>query len=95
MSLARDRAGGVTAGMPDTTTEARARQRQQCDADAHPGRASGHGPENQRRRGPLLGQVQGQRLLGDTPVAPHHDVRAAAARAARPAGADPRQQSRA
>ncbi|MEU0742178.1 zf-HC2 domain-containing protein [Streptomyces sp. NPDC006134] len=74
VSLAAIALGGVTAGIPDTTSEARGGSG--SGSNVTPTRTQGTGataaPESQRRRsaGPLLGQVQGQRSLGDTPVAP-------------------------
>jgi anti-sigma factor RsiW len=71
VSLAAIALGGVTLGMPDTTNaEARGSG---SGSNVTPMRTQGSGaatsPESQRRRtgGPLLGQ--GQRALGDTPVA--------------------------
>ncbi|MEU5044621.1 anti-sigma factor family protein [Streptomyces griseorubiginosus] len=69
VSLAAIALGGVTTGVPGDT-EARG-----AGSNVTPARAAGTGaavPENQRRRGvgPLLAQEQGQRALGDTPVAP-------------------------
>ncbi|AYC38772.1 anti-sigma factor family protein [Streptomyces griseorubiginosus] len=69
VSLAAIALGGVTTGVPGDT-EARG-----AGSNVTPARAPGTGaavPENQRRRGvgPLLAQEQGQRALGDTPVAP-------------------------
>ncbi|CQR62055.1 anti-sigma factor family protein [Streptomyces leeuwenhoekii] len=74
VSLAAIALGGVTAGTPDTTSEARGGSG--SGSNVTPTRPQGAGgtavPENQRRRsaGPLPVQVQGHRLLGDTPVAP-------------------------
>ncbi|MGW0815384.1 anti-sigma factor family protein [Streptomyces viridiviolaceus] len=74
VSLAAIALGGVTVGMPDTSTEARGGSG--SGSNVTPTRPQGTGaatfPESQRRRsaGPLLGQAQGQRSLGDTPVAP-------------------------
>ncbi|MFC5635251.1 zf-HC2 domain-containing protein [Streptomyces bullii] len=73
VSLAAVALGGVTAGMP-TDTEARGGSG--TGSNVTPMRTQGTGaaaaPENQRRRGvgPLLGQAQGQGMLGHTPVAP-------------------------
>jgi anti-sigma factor RsiW len=69
VSLAAIALAGVTTGAPGDT-EARG-----AGSNVTPARAPGTGaavPENQRRRGvgPLLAQEQGQRMLGDTPVAP-------------------------
>lgn len=69
VSLAAIALAGVTTGSPGDT-EARG-----AGSNVTPARAPGTGaavPENQRRRGvgPLLAQEQGQRMLGDTPVAP-------------------------
>jgi len=94
VSLAAIALGGVTAGMPDTTTEARGSG---SGSNVTPMRTQGAGAvtgsENQRRRGPLLGQVQGQRLLGDTPVAPTAMSAPLLPGLPAPAGADPRQQA--
>ncbi|MEG3629675.1 anti-sigma factor family protein [Streptomyces poriticola] len=75
VSLAAIALGGVTVGTPDTTTEARGGSG--SGSNVTPMRTQGTAaatvPESQRRRSaaPLLGQVQGgQRMLGDTPVAP-------------------------
>ncbi|MEV5881705.1 zf-HC2 domain-containing protein [Streptomyces sp. NPDC052020] len=74
VSLAAIALGGVTAGTPDTTSEARGGSG--SGSNVTPARTQGTGatgvPESQRRRsaGPLPAQVQGQRSLGDTPVAP-------------------------
>ncbi|MEV5545394.1 zf-HC2 domain-containing protein [Streptomyces sp. NPDC052309] len=74
VSLAAIALGGVTVGAPDTSTEARGGSG--SGSNVTPMRSQGTGattvPESQRRRsaGPLLGQAQGQRSLGDTPVAP-------------------------
>ncbi len=73
VSLAAIALGGVTVGSPDTTTEARGSG---SGSNVTPTRAAGTGAvtgsETQRRRTgtPLLGQVQGQRALGDAPAAP-------------------------
>ncbi|MEU9172472.1 zf-HC2 domain-containing protein [Streptomyces sp. NPDC048420] len=69
VSLAAIALGGVTTGVPGDT-DARG-----GGSNVTPARSPGTGaavPENQRRRGvgPLLAQEQGQRSLGDTPVAP-------------------------
>ncbi|MBC2900670.1 zf-HC2 domain-containing protein [Streptomyces cupreus] len=70
VSLAAIALGGVTTGVP-AETDARGSG---SGSNVTPARSQGTGastaPENQRRRGvgPLL--VQGQRALGDTPVAP-------------------------
>ncbi|MFE3858070.1 anti-sigma factor family protein [Streptomyces griseorubiginosus] len=69
VSLAAIALGGVTTGAPGDT-EARG-----AGSNVTPARTPSTGaavPENQRRRGegPLLAQEQGQRALGDTPVAP-------------------------
>ncbi|MFJ6390460.1 zf-HC2 domain-containing protein [Streptomyces sp. NPDC091972] len=69
VSLAAIALGGVTTGMPGDT-DARG-----AGSNVTPARTPGTGavvPENQRRRGtgPLLTQGQGQRMPGDTPVAP-------------------------
>ncbi|CAL9520278.1 hypothetical protein SUDANB58_03832 [Streptomyces sp. enrichment culture] len=72
VSLAAIALGGVTAGSPDTTSEAR--RGSGSGSNVTPARTQGATalPESQRRRsaGPLLGQAQGQRLLGDIPAAP-------------------------
>ncbi|MFJ8541405.1 zf-HC2 domain-containing protein [Streptomyces sp. NPDC093586] len=73
VSLAAIALGGVTLGTPDVTTEARGSG---TGSNVTPlgtqGTGTAKSPENQRRRsaGPLLGQVQGQRVLGETSVAP-------------------------
>ncbi|GAB2856650.1 zf-HC2 domain-containing protein [Streptomyces deserti] len=73
VSLAAIALGGVTAGTP-TDTEARGGSG--TGSNVTPMRTQGTGaataPESQRRRGvgPLLGQLQGQGTLGDTPLAP-------------------------
>ncbi|MEV6083220.1 zf-HC2 domain-containing protein [Streptomyces parvulus] len=72
VSLAAIALGGVTLGIPDTTTDARGSGN---GSNVTPARTQGAGAatsDSQRRRsaGPLLGQAQGQRSLGDTPVAP-------------------------
>ncbi|WP_369181299.1 zf-HC2 domain-containing protein [Streptomyces mutabilis] len=73
VSLAAIALGGVTVGTPDTTTEARGSG---SGSNVTPARTQGAGTattsESQRRRSgtPLLGQSQGQRALGETPVAP-------------------------
>ncbi|MFJ2605967.1 anti-sigma factor family protein [Streptomyces sp. NPDC087425] len=70
VSLAAIALGGVTTGAP-TDTDARG-----AGSNVTPARVPATGtatnPEGQRRRGvvPLLAQGQGQRLLGDTPMAP-------------------------
>lgn len=70
VSLAAIALGGVTLGTPDTTTEARGSgSGSNATPLRTPGSAAATGSESQRRRtgGPLL--QQGQRVLGDTPVA--------------------------
>ncbi|MER7774058.1 zf-HC2 domain-containing protein [Streptomyces sp. NPDC096191] len=73
VSLAAIALGGVTIGTPDITTDARGSGN---GSNVTPTRTQGAGAaatsESQRRRtaGPLLGQAQGQRSLGDAPVAP-------------------------
>ncbi|GGW63505.1 anti-sigma factor family protein [Streptomyces griseoloalbus] len=72
VSLAAIALGGVTASTP-TDTEARGSGK---GSNATPMRTQGAGlaatPESQRRRGvgPLLGQLEGQSALGNTPAAP-------------------------
>ncbi|CAL9433508.1 hypothetical protein SUDANB6_02096 [Streptomyces sp. enrichment culture] len=72
VSLAAIALGGVTAGLPDTASEARGGSG--SGSNVTPARTQGATavPESQRRRsaGPLLGQAQGQRSLGETPAAP-------------------------
>ncbi|CAL9573226.1 zf-HC2 domain-containing protein [Streptomyces sp. enrichment culture] len=71
VSLAAIALGGVTLGTPDTTTEARGSgSGSNVTPLRTPGSTAATGSESQRRRtgGPLL--QQGQRTLGDTPVAP-------------------------
>ncbi|WP_320779169.1 anti-sigma factor family protein [Streptomyces sp. CRN 30] len=74
VSLAAVALGGVTAGVPDTTTEARGASG--TGSNVTPARTQGTGsataPESLRRRaaGPLLGQTDAQGSLGGTPVAP-------------------------
>ncbi|MGI5457777.1 anti-sigma factor family protein [Streptomyces sp. CA-249302] len=73
VSLAAIALGGVTTA---TVTDTAADARGSGGSNVTPARTQGSGaataPETQRRRsvGPLLGQVQGQRSLGDTPAAP-------------------------
>ncbi|MFK0114467.1 anti-sigma factor family protein [Streptomyces sp. NPDC090994] len=73
VSLAAVALGGVTAGFPDSTTEARGGSG--TGSNVTPARTQGAGssttPETQRRRliGPLLGQAAGQGSPGDAPVA--------------------------
>ncbi|MET9254236.1 zf-HC2 domain-containing protein [Streptomyces sp. NPDC003717] len=73
VSLAAVALGGVTAGMPDATSEARGSG---GGSNVTPARSPSAGAatsaEAQRRRvgAPLLGQVQGVRTLGDVPTAP-------------------------
>ncbi|MFB7088086.1 zf-HC2 domain-containing protein [Streptomyces sp. NPDC056296] len=96
VSLAAIALGGVTVGTPDTSTEARGSG---SGSNVTPTRTQGAGAvtgsESQRRRGsgPLLGQVHGQRVLGDTPVAPTTMSAPLLPGLPAPAGADPRQQS--
>ncbi|MEU9356040.1 zf-HC2 domain-containing protein [Streptomyces griseoloalbus] len=72
VSLAAIALGGVTTSTP-TDTEARGSGK---GSNATPMRTQGAGvattPESQRRRGvgPLLGQLEGQSALGNTPAAP-------------------------
>ncbi|MEU9555913.1 anti-sigma factor family protein [Streptomyces fumanus] len=75
VSLAAIALGGVTAGPPDSTAEARGGSG--TGSNVVPARTQGTGPatapESQRRRsvGPLLGQAQGgQQSLGEAAVAP-------------------------
>ncbi|MGC9499905.1 anti-sigma factor family protein [Streptomyces sp. WG7] len=94
VSLAAIALGGVTVGMPDTTTEARGSG---SGSNVTPTRTQGAGAvttsESQRRRagGPMLGQ--GQRALGDTPVAPTAMSAPLLPGMPAPTGADPRQQA--
>ncbi|WP_348273497.1 zf-HC2 domain-containing protein [Streptomyces pactum] len=96
VSLAAIALGGVTVGTPDTSTEARGSG---SGSNVTPTRSQGAGAvtgsESQRRRGggSLLGQVQGQRALGDTPVAPTALSAPLLPGLPAPAGADPRQQA--
>ncbi|MER7054622.1 MULTISPECIES: zf-HC2 domain-containing protein [unclassified Streptomyces] len=96
VSLAAIALGGVTVGTPDTTTEARGSG---SGSNVTPTRTQGAGAatsaESQRRRsgGPLLGQGQGQRALGDTPVAPTAMSAPLLPGVPAPSGADPRQQA--
>ncbi|MEU3658185.1 zf-HC2 domain-containing protein [Streptomyces sp. NPDC032940] len=96
VSLAAIALGGVTLGTPDTTTtEARGSG---SGSNVTPmgtqGAAASKAPENQRRRsaGPLLGQAQGQRGLGESPVAPTGVSAPLLPGLPVPAVADPRQQ---
>ncbi|MFC8947731.1 zf-HC2 domain-containing protein [Streptomyces rochei] len=93
VSLAAIALGGVTVGTPDTSTEARGSG---SGSNVTPARTQGVGaatPESQRRRSgtPLLGQAQGQRVLGDTPVAPTEASAPLLPGLPAPAGADPRE----
>jgi hypothetical protein len=95
VSLAAIALGGVTVGTPDATTEARGSG---SGSNVTPARTSGAGavnPESQRRRssGPLLGQVHGQRALGDTPVAPTVMSAPLLPGLPPPAGGDPRERA--
>ncbi|MDG9721967.1 anti-sigma factor family protein [Streptomyces sp. DH41] len=96
VSLAAIALGGVTVGTPDTTTEARGSG---SGSNVTPTRTQGAGAatssESQRRRsgGPLLGQGQGQRALGDVPVAPTAMSAPLLPGVPAPSGADPRQQA--
>ncbi|MBZ6289293.1 zf-HC2 domain-containing protein [Streptomyces olivaceus] len=96
VSLAAIALGGVTFGVPDTTTDARGAG---SGSNVTPARTQGTGaagtPESQRRRtgAPLLGQSQGQRSLGDTPVAPTGVAAPLLPGLPAPAGADVRQQA--
>ncbi len=73
VSLAAIALGGVTTGAP---ADAEARGGSGTGSNVTPIRTPGTGaaaqPESQRRRGtgPLIGQLQGQSVLGHTPVAP-------------------------
>ncbi|MFC9679533.1 anti-sigma factor family protein [Streptomyces sp. NPDC056948] len=72
VSLAAIALGGVTTGTPGDTE---ARSGSGTGSNVTPMRTQGSGatpPESQRRRGaaPLLGQVHGQSMLGQTPAAP-------------------------
>jgi anti-sigma factor RsiW len=72
VSLAAVALGGVTAGTPDSTAEARGAG---AGSNVTPARTQGAGsataPETQRRRTitPLLGQAAGQGSPGDAPIA--------------------------
>ncbi|KFG73859.1 anti-sigma factor family protein [Streptomyces mutabilis] len=95
VSLAAIALGGVTVGTPDTTTEARGSG---SGSNVTPARTQGAGAattsESQRRRSgtPLLGQSQGQRALGETPVAPTEASAPLLPGLPAPAGAGPREQ---
>ncbi|MGW8061641.1 zf-HC2 domain-containing protein [Streptomyces ziwulingensis] len=95
VSLAAIALGGVTLGTPDTSTEARGSG---SGSNVTPARTTGAltSPDGQRRRagGPLLGQGQGQRALGDTPAAPTAMSAPLLPGLPAPAGADPRQRTR-
>ncbi|MEU9071745.1 zf-HC2 domain-containing protein [Streptomyces sp. NPDC048109] len=94
VSLAAIALGGVTLGTPDTTTEARGSgSGSNVTPMRTPGSAAATGSESQRRRtgGPLLGQ--GQRALGDTPVAPTKAAAPLLPGMPAPAGGDARQQA--
>ncbi|WP_031050051.1 anti-sigma factor family protein [Streptomyces sp. NRRL F-5650] len=94
VSLAAIALGGVTLGMPDTSTEARGSgSGSNVTPMRTPGSAAATGSESQRRRtaGPLLGQ--GQRTLGDTPVAPTTAAAPLLPGMPAPAGGDARQQA--
>ncbi|MET7325248.1 zf-HC2 domain-containing protein [Streptomyces sp. NPDC005549] len=94
VSLAAIALGGVTLGTPDTTTEARGSgSGSNVTPLRTPGAAAATGSESQRRRtgGPLLGQ--GQRALGDTPVAPTTASAPLLPGMPAPAGGDARQQA--
>ncbi|MGC0384915.1 zf-HC2 domain-containing protein [Streptomyces sp. SAI-129] len=94
VSLAAIALGGVTLGTPDTTTEARGSgSGSNVTPLRTPGAAAATGSESQRRRtgGPLLGQ--GQRALGDTPVAPTTASAPLLPGMPAPAGSDARQQA--
>ncbi|GGQ51629.1 anti-sigma factor family protein [Streptomyces flaveolus] len=96
VSLAAIALGGVTLGTPDTTTEARGSG---AGSNVTPlgtqGAGAAKSPESQRRRsaGPLLGQAQGQRTLGEAPVAPTEVSAPLLPGLPAPAGSDPRQQA--
>ncbi|WP_053637478.1 anti-sigma factor family protein [Streptomyces sp. NRRL F-4707] len=94
VSLAALALGGVTLGTPDTSTEARGSgSGSNVTPMRTPGSAAATGSESQRRRtaGPLLGQ--GQRMLGDTPVAPTTAAAPLLPGMPAPAGGDLRQQA--
>ncbi|MER6168367.1 anti-sigma factor family protein [Streptomyces violaceorubidus] len=94
VSLAAIALGGVTLGTPDTTTEARGSgSGSNVTPLRSPGAAAATGSESQRRRtsGPLLGQ--GQRVLGDTPVASTTASAPLLPGMPAPAGSDARQQA--
>ncbi|MFD8350792.1 anti-sigma factor family protein [Streptomyces coelicoflavus] len=94
VSLAAIALGGVTLGAPDTTTEARGSgSGSNVTPMRTPGSAAATGSETQRRRtgGPLLGQ--GQRTLGDVPVAPTTASAPLLPGVPAPAGGDARQQA--
>ncbi|MET9772861.1 zf-HC2 domain-containing protein [Streptomyces sp. NPDC006367] len=96
VSLAAIALGGVTLGAPDTTAEARGSG---TGSNVTPMRTQGTGatagPEGQRRRpaGPLLGQAQGRRTLGDTAVAPTEAPAPLLPGLPAPAAADPSRQA--
>ncbi|MFD5449676.1 zf-HC2 domain-containing protein [Streptomyces sp. NPDC127100] len=96
VSLAAIALGGVTLGTPDTATEARGSG---AGSNVTPLGSQGTGaaknPENQRRRsaGPLLGQTQGHRTPGETPVAPTEVTAPLLPGLPAPAAADPRHPS--
>ncbi|MER6348504.1 zf-HC2 domain-containing protein [Streptomyces sp. NPDC001595] len=71
VSLAAIALGGVTIGAPGDP-EARGGSGSNVTPMRSPGTGTPSTPENQRRRavGPLLAQVQGGRMLGETPAAP-------------------------
>ncbi|MFD5285090.1 anti-sigma factor family protein [Streptomyces rubrogriseus] len=94
VSLAAIALGGVTLGTPDTTTEARGSgSGSNVTPLRTPGSAAATGSESQRRRtaGPLLGQ--GQRALGDLPVASTTASAPLLPGMPAPAGGDARQQA--
>lgn len=94
VSLAAIALGGVTLGTPDTTTEARGSgSGSNATPLRTPGSTAATGSESQRRRtsGPLL--QQGQRALGDTPVAPTTASAPLLPGMPAPAGSDARQQA--
>ncbi|WP_374227491.1 anti-sigma factor [Streptomyces sp. AC627_RSS907] len=96
VSLAAIALGGVTVGMPDTTTEARGSgSGSNVTPTRTQGTAAAASPDSQRRRSgtPLLGHVQEPRTLGDTPVAPTAVSAPLLPGPPAPASGDPRQQS--
>ncbi|MEU9522565.1 zf-HC2 domain-containing protein [Streptomyces sp. NPDC048224] len=94
VSLAAIALGGVTLGTPDTTADARGSgSGSNVTPVRTPGTAAATGSESQRRRtgGPLLGQ--GQRALGDAPVASTSASAPLLPGMPAPSGGDARQQA--